>query len=145
MIAWKEKGMEPMYPKILPWLARKARVSDCTAEVIWLKAVRDADNDCFEHDSPEFWKSAVDHLLERIAVESLVRNAAPYGWGSLARLPATYWLYGLASADAMFVIGQKLIRNHQDHSYQSARPRSDRLSGSHLDRRNVSSIDKTAA
>lgn len=113
--------MEPMYPKMLPWLARKARVSDDTVEVMWLEAVRDANNECFEHDSPEYWKSAVDHLLERISAESLIRQAAPFGWGSLARLPATYWLHGLATADAMLVIGQKVIRNHQDHSYRSAR------------------------
>ena len=138
MIARKETGMEMMYPKILPWLARKARISDHTVEVIWLEAVRDADNDCFEHGSPDYWKSAVDHLLERISIESLVCHAAPFGWGSLARLPATYWLHGIASADAMFVIGQKVIRNHQDHFYQVERPRSDRLSENYLGRRNIS-------
>jgi hypothetical protein len=131
MLARKGKDMEPMYPKILPWLARKARISDYTVKVIWLEAVRDASADCFEHDSPEFWKSAVDHLLERISVESLVRHAAPFGWGSLARLPATYWLYGVATADAMFVIGQNVMRTHEGHSYQQVCSGSDRLSGYH--------------
>ena len=38
--------MGQRYPKILPWVARKAGVRGDTAEVLWMEALRDAGDKC---------------------------------------------------------------------------------------------------
>jgi len=105
--------MKPRYPKIFPWLAKKAGIPDDRAKALWVAALRDATRDCALVESPEYWKSAVDHLLERLAAESLVRRAAPFGWGGLLRLPARQWLLGLTTAEALFAIGLKTANSFQ--------------------------------
>ena len=105
--------MKPRYPKILPWLAKEAGIPSDRAEALWVAALRDARRDRALAESPEYWKSAVDHLLERIAAESMVRRAAPFGWGSLMRLPASLWLHGLTTSEALFAIGVKTASSFQ--------------------------------
>lgn len=105
--------MKPRYPKILPWVANKAGIPLARAEVLWNQALRHATRDCAVVESPEYWQAAVDHLLERVAAESLARRAAPFGWGSLLRLPARQWLHGLTTAEALFAIGLKTARSLQ--------------------------------
>jgi hypothetical protein len=73
--------MKAMYPKMLPWLARRAGISDAAVEFSWREAVHDATDDSFVPESPDFWKSAVDHLLERISAQSRNRYFAPQGQG----------------------------------------------------------------
>ena len=105
--------MKAKYPKILPWVAKKAGIPMARAEVLWNEALRDATRVCAVVESPEYWKTAVDHLLERVAAESLDRRAAPFGWGSLIRLPARQWLYGLTTAEALFAVGMRTAQNMQ--------------------------------
>lgn len=105
--------MKPKYPKILPWAARKAGIPDDIAQTLWLEALRNATDECTVIESPEYWKSAVDHLLRHLFAEARARHAAPFGWGSLARLPGRHWLYGLAIAEAMFSIGLRTARRFQ--------------------------------
>lgn len=54
--------MTPMYPQILAWLARKTGTPDEIAEGLWRKALRHATAEGTVNESPEYWKSAVDHL-----------------------------------------------------------------------------------
>jgi len=50
------------FPKILPWLARKAGVTPPRAEALWRKATRFADGFA-RRDTPVWSKLATDHLL----------------------------------------------------------------------------------
>lgn len=56
-------------PKILPWLARKAGISDTRAEVLWHKALRHATQATGWVNSPEYWRAAVEKLEELVAAE----------------------------------------------------------------------------
>jgi len=105
--------MKPMYPKLLSWQAKKASIPDDIAKALWLEALRDATTECAVIESPEYWQSAVDHLLQRISAESRARRAGPLGWGSLIRLPARQWLHGLTTIEAMFSIGLRTARSFQ--------------------------------
>lgn len=105
--------MKPQYPKMLSWQARKAGIPDDIARTLWIDALRDATDECAVVESPEYWKSAVDHLFQHLADEARARRAAPFGWGSLARLPARQWLHGLTTVEAMFSIGLRTARGLQ--------------------------------
>lgn len=105
--------MKQRYPKILPGLARKAGITNDRAEAMWIEALRDATRECAVIESSEYWKAAVDNFLKRIAAESLARRNAPFGWGSLIRLPARQWLYGVTTAEALFAIGLRAARGFQ--------------------------------
>ena len=96
--------MKQAYPKILPWLATKAGLSERAAQKLWIAALRAASAESATIESPEYWRAAVDHLIAKIAAESSRRRAAPFGWGSLLRLPASQWLHGLTTAEALFSI-----------------------------------------
>ena len=112
----REKGMQMklMYPKILSWLAKQAGIPRDTAEALWIESLRDATEECSVVESPEYWKSATDHLLQRVTNESQARRAAPFGWGSLTRLPATQWLHGLITVEAMLFIALRTTRDYQN-------------------------------
>jgi hypothetical protein len=59
--------MRQTYPKILPWVARKAAVPRDKAEALWMEALRDASDNCAVPESSEYWKMAVNHLLASLA------------------------------------------------------------------------------
>jgi hypothetical protein len=93
--------MKAKSPKSLPWLAKKAGIPLARAEALWIEAVRYATQQAEIVESPEYWKAAVDHLLESIADEAQQRRAAPFGLGPLVRLPARLWLHGLDAQQAL--------------------------------------------
>lgn len=57
-------------PKILPWLSRKAGIADTRAEALWEQAIAFATGGTHWVDTPEYWKAAVDRLVELIDLES---------------------------------------------------------------------------
>lgn len=57
-------------PKILPWLARKAGISDTRAEALWAAAIVCATERTGWVGTSEYWKAAVDRLIELIELES---------------------------------------------------------------------------
>ena len=77
-------------PKLLPWLARKAGISERRAETLWHEAERWA-----AHQAPagsaDYFKLAVDRLLQLAAAESLRADAASFGWRPWARAQARFW------------------------------------------------------
>jgi len=73
---------------ILPWLARKAGISDRRAEILWHAAQRYAALHSGETDTSAYWKMSMDRLLELIAAEALREDAASFGWRSWSRLQA---------------------------------------------------------
>ncbi len=88
-------------PQILPWLAHKAGVAPERARTLWRDALRDTAGAGELPGTPEFWKEAMDRLLEKTAAESLELRSAPFGLGPWLRLPAKLWLIGLNGADAV--------------------------------------------
>lgn len=61
-------------PKMLPWLARKAGISDSRAEALWAEAIVCATERTGWVGTSEYWKAAVDRLIELIELESQARN-----------------------------------------------------------------------
>lgn len=56
-------------PMILPWLARRAGVSDHRAELLWRAACRQAALRTGERDGSCYWGAAQQILLNRLAME----------------------------------------------------------------------------
>jgi hypothetical protein len=81
---------KPKTPKILPWLARKAGISDARAAEFWRDAEQWAARRA-ETGSSTYFKLAVDRLLELAAAESLREDAASFGWRPWARAQARLW------------------------------------------------------
>lgn len=52
--------------KILPWLARRAGITEAHADELWAEAIRRATEETGWVGTPEYWKSAMGHLLELI-------------------------------------------------------------------------------
>jgi len=103
--------MHAKYPKILPWLAKKAGVPLKRAEVLWKEALRFSTLRSERIESPEYWKLAVDRLLELLAAESRKLSAMPFGFGPLVRLPARLWLHGLTAQQALLGIAANSARS----------------------------------
>ena len=78
-------------PKILPWLARKAGISEHRAAHCWQAACREAERRLGPEPGPEFWKLAMDELVARVAAEALAADSASFGFRRLARQQARYW------------------------------------------------------
>jgi len=67
-------------PKILPWIARKAGISDELALKIWRRAVSEAEYLTSKSSGSEYWGLTVDRflaLVEDEAGESVRYNLAP--------------------------------------------------------------------
>jgi hypothetical protein len=62
-------------PKMLPWLARKAGLSDARAEVLWAQAALHASREARGLDSRQQAGVAVARLLELIEAEKALPNA----------------------------------------------------------------------
>lgn len=92
--------MKPKTPKILPWLAKKAGITEHRAETLWWAAVRYATQHTGEVESPAYWQAAVDRLLELVAAESLRADAASFGWRRWSRWYARTWVAPVAAFDA---------------------------------------------
>ncbi len=62
--------MRPKFPKMLPWLAKSAGVPIARAEGLWADAIRYATIETGWVETPEYWKVAVDRLLELLQTEA---------------------------------------------------------------------------
>lgn len=87
-------------PQMLPWLARKAGITERRAEILWHAAQRFAALHTGEAETPAYWKAAMDRLLELIAAEALREDAASFGMRRVARLQARFLEAPLALLDA---------------------------------------------
>lgn len=75
-------------PKMLPWLAKKAGITEHRADALWRAAQRHAATTTGEAGTPAYWKAAMDELLELIAAEALREDAASFGLRRWSRLQA---------------------------------------------------------
>jgi len=57
-------------PKLLPWYARKAGVSNERAEVLWRKAVRKATAETGWVGNAEYWGAAMENFRDLLAQEN---------------------------------------------------------------------------
>lgn len=69
-------------PMMLPFLARTHGLSDLRAEELWWDASKYARNATGEFDTPKYWKSAYDRLINLVKAEAFVnetRKSAAWG------------------------------------------------------------------
>lgn len=90
-------------PKLLPWLARKAGISDRRARTLWFDAARWADKTAVAGSSA-YYKLAIDRLLELVTAESLREDAASFGWRPWARAQACFWSISMQTAQKAAVV-----------------------------------------
>lgn len=65
--------------KMLPWLARRAAVSDHRAEALWLSACGQAASATGEHDNACYWGAAKENLLDLLEGERQRTQPLPAG------------------------------------------------------------------
>lgn len=90
-------------PKLLPWLARKAGISERRARSLWFNAERWAERHA-DGGSSAYYKLAIDRLLEGVAAESLREDAASFGWRPWARAQVCFWSLSMHAAQKAAVI-----------------------------------------
>lgn len=69
-----------MIPKMLPWLARRADVSDQRAEALWRTACRQAALTTGEQDGSCYWGVALQNLLDSLALERWRTSLLAWPW-----------------------------------------------------------------
>ena len=72
-------------PKMLPWLARSAGVSDRRAEQLWWEASRYARKAINEFDTPKYWRVALDRFLNLLQTEAQSISATDASPGMVAQ------------------------------------------------------------
>lgn len=75
-------------PKILPWIARKAGISDELALKLWRRAISEAEFLAGKAEGSAYWKLAVDRFL--LIVEEETGSAPEY---SLSQAPRLSWMW----------------------------------------------------
>jgi hypothetical protein len=65
----EEDSMHPA-PKLIPWLARRAKVSDALALRLWRRADQEAQAIAGSDHGPEYAAIAIDRLLNLLEIES---------------------------------------------------------------------------
>jgi len=108
-------------PKILPWLAKKAGISERRAGTLWFDAERWAQRRA-ARGSSAYYRLAVDRLLELVAAESLREDAASFGWRPWARAQARFWAASMHVAQEGSVVtarGWRLIGSGAAHHQPS--------------------------
>lgn len=75
-------------PKILPWIARKAGITDELALKLWRRAISEAEYLTGQAEGSEYWSLAIERFLA--IVEDEAGKAPGYG---LAPAPQTSWMW----------------------------------------------------
>ena len=97
----KTTTAHPHSPKILPWLAHKAGISEQRAEVLWYSARSHAAQVTGESETPAYWSAAMDRLIALIAAECMREDAASFGWRPWTRMNERFWQAPLVILDAL--------------------------------------------
>lgn len=75
-------------PKILPWIAKKAGISEALALKLWRRAVSEAEYLTGKAEGSEFWGLAVERFLSIVEDE-----AGALSTNQLATAPQLTWLW----------------------------------------------------
>lgn len=97
-------------PKLLPWFARKAGVSEERAAVLWRKAVRQATADTGWVGNAEYWGEAMSNFLRLLEEEQTTFCAprmTPY-----IRSQNRLWRLPLIALELMVSASNRSARNH---------------------------------
>lgn len=65
--------------KMLPWLARRAAVSDHRAKALWLSACGQAASETGEHDNAYYWGAAKENFLDLLEGQRQRTQPLPAG------------------------------------------------------------------
>ena len=91
-------------PKILPWVARKAGITDDHATKLWKRAVNEAATITGRQDGAEFHKLSVEHFLDH--VEALGGGTVRHGYSNTPARLSWLWrhqgrmaIFGLMAAE----------------------------------------------
>ena len=95
-------------PKLLPWLAKKAGISERLAEALWQEAASYAARHA-ELDSPRYFNLAVDRLLEYVETESLREDAASFGVRPWIRSQNRFWAASLGLVETGSLLTRRSI------------------------------------
>jgi hypothetical protein len=115
----------PHGPKILPWLAHKAGISERRAEMLWQAALKHADHvagQAGQAPSSAYWQMAMDRLRELIAAESQREDAASFGWRPWSRNLAQVWLARLEVLDEIALAPVRAWRILGQHEHTTRTP-----------------------
>ena len=80
--------MKMKAPKILPWIARKAGISDELALKLWRRAVSEAEYLTGKAEGSDYWGLAVERFLDIVEAET----GRPNQYG-LTPAPRLNWLW----------------------------------------------------
>jgi hypothetical protein len=80
---------------------QESRHLEHRAEILWHAAQRYAALHTGTTETPDYWKTAMDRLLELVAAETLREDAASFGLRRWSRLNAHYWQAPVALFDAL--------------------------------------------
>jgi len=75
-------------PKILPWIAKKAGISDELALKLWRRAAGEAEHLTGQAEGSEYWGLAVERFLSHVEDE-----ACPGSAQNLVRGPQLSWMW----------------------------------------------------
>lgn len=94
-------------PKILPWVARKAGISDELALKLWRRAISEAEYLTGKAEGSEYWSLAVERFLD--IVEDEIGSTPQYG---LMPAPKSSWMWRHQSRMSLLsmVAGQNAYR-----------------------------------
>lgn len=96
-------------PKLLPWFARKAGISEERAGALWHKAVRQATVDTGWVGNAEYWGEAMSNFL-RLLEEEQMSFCAPRVTPFI-RSQNRLWRLPLTALELMFAASARLNRN----------------------------------
>lgn len=74
-------------PKILPWVAKRAGISEELALKLWRRAAGEAEHLAGTADGPEYWGLAVERFLSLVEDEAHIVPA-----GNLTPAPRLSWM-----------------------------------------------------
>lgn len=100
-------------PKILPWLARKARVGEARAVELWEDAIRYATAKTGWVGTSEYWRVAVERLVQLLDAES--NQPAKPALSPIVRLQTRMWLLPLIAWHGASVIAAKTWSRFASH------------------------------
>lgn len=77
-------------PKILPWIAKKAGISEALALKLWRRAAGEAEALTGKTEGSEYWGLAVERFLDLAAEEATLPEASP---DNLIPAPRVDWMW----------------------------------------------------
>lgn len=87
------------FPKLLPWLARKAGIEERRAEALWREACRQTTLRAARGTSPHH-AAAMERFIELLTAETQRADAACFGLRTWVRVQTALWRTPAAIFDA---------------------------------------------